>query len=241
MAGRRRRNSTASGKSPGLVSQKNKIRGIISRAKSRSYSPDASDKAAEFQQRLADALASARAVGGTEATRFLQWVEKQTKTQLPSLRATAVDSTLSTKTLDRKPKTLQSEIFWSAKLILSQAAVLRSFRSLADHLELAALAGRWSEAISTLDQIESAHGRAIWVIEARIALLQAHGGLDAQKEYLASIRKLAPNSLPVYLGRLFSIRNEPTTTLNTFLVDVEERISRVPQSATLKCSSLDPI
>jgi hypothetical protein len=206
-----------------LNSQKNRIRGIISHAKRRSYTEDHLDRAADFQHQLADALASARAAGGAQADRFLQWVRDQTQAQVPSLRMTAMNSTLSSRTLERVPKSLQAELSWTAKLLVSQSAMLNDFRRAAARLEEAALRGNWSKTKDNLDYIESVHGRSIWLLEAKIAALQAYEGLDAQKQYLSGIRKVAPNSLPAYLGRFFSIRNEPSTTLNSVLSDAEER------------------
>lgn len=235
MGHRKRQRSHSSSGSRRLVAQKNRIRGIIGRAKSRAYKEAGPDKASEFQQLLADALASAHEVGGEQADEFLRWVEAQTRAQVPALRTPAVDSQLSTETVDRKPKGLPFELAWAAKLLMSQVTSIREFRSLAEHLEASTLSGHWAEAESTLDSIEQSYGQSIWAVEARVAITQAHRGLDAQKRYLTSIRKKhSPNSLPAYLGRLYSIRNEPTTTLNSFLSDAEERIQRIPLNATLR-------
>lgn len=225
---------TPSTRKRALSKQKNKIRGLIASGKSHAYTPKAHDKVGQVRRDLSDALAAAGALGLAAGGKFLRWADAQVAQQLPELRSKPPVSELTTDALERKPRALTIEIEWASELLRPHLSEIIAFRALADQVEEAALLENWSEAVARLEDVESTFGRSIWWLEAHIAIQQAHQGLDAQKQWTASYRDLRPGSLQSYLARFFSVRNEPSTTLNSFLKDVDERVGRLKQQPTLQ-------
>jgi hypothetical protein len=218
-----------------LLAEKNRIRGIIDKAKARGYAPEPTNPSSTFQLELAAALVRSRErLRGKTASDFMEWVDRQTRSQVPHLQSTPVDSDLNAAALERRPKPLLDELRWASKLLSKHTALLSDFRASAVELEKAALQRDWNTANGILDNAQRRYGKSIWWVEATIAISQSEGGLDRQKVVTANIRKQRRNGLAGYLAAFFSIRNEPATTVNTFSKDTSERINRLKVSTTLK-------
>jgi len=218
-----------------LLVEKNRIRGIIDKAKARGYAPEPTNPSSTFQLELAAALVRSRErLRGKTASDFMEWVDRQTRAQVPNLQSAPVDSDLNAAALDRRPKPFLDELRWVSKLLSKHAALLSDFRISAVELEKAALQRDWTTANGILHHSQHMYGKSIWWVEATIAISQSEGGLDRQKAVTAGIRKQRRNGLAGYLAAFFSIRNEPATTVNTFSNDTADRINRLKVSTALR-------
>src|SRR6185369_15655460 len=83
--------------------------------------------------------------------------------------------------------------------------------------------GDFKQCARTLDALESELGVSLWLIEARITLLQAEHGLESQKSYSQSIREKTSN-LVSFITFYLSQRNEETTNPLRFGREFEGRL-----------------
>jgi len=103
------------------------------------------------------------------------------------------------------------ELDWAAAVFIHRAGALNAFFEMKNLLENYLLLGQYDECEKSLDRIEEVFGFSFWLLELRIAVLQLGKGLEAQKNYLASVRKLrSEGSLISFLGYYASWRNEGT-------------------------------
>ncbi|MDP3859333.1 MAG: hypothetical protein Q8Q73_16385 [Stagnimonas sp.] len=215
------------GKRTKLDVQKDRIRGLIAAGKSLRYRPEVNTKAEDFHRSLNDILVQAREqLSPRQATAFLHWVEQQTGTQLSALKGKPVAHGLSKAALRQRARSLSEELVWVARRIQEHYTTINSFRDAANELETAAIRADWTAAIAKLDDIEARFGPSFWLIESRIAIEQSRAGLESQKQLAAKIRKNGPRGLWAFISRYVSVRNEPTTALNSFYSDILERLNR---------------
>ena len=119
---------------------------------------------------------------------------------------------------------LERELAWAAALFSQRSSVLSKFVASKSQLELKLLTGSNDICEQLIDQIETDCGYSLWLLESKIAVLQAVKGLEAQKTYslhLGSLRK----DLVAYLAHLVSWRNEDTTNPAQFKKTLSERIA----------------
>jgi hypothetical protein len=222
-------------KKQALDKQKNRVRGALAQSRSRAFRKEAFDTQGILERALADVLVSARAtVAGAETESFVKWVEALKNSQAPDANSSRFDSGLSSEALSQVPRNLPEEIRWAAARLEPQASRINQLLQLKSEMEVRALTGDTRRALGVLDEIDSSFGRAIWCANARIAITQTYEGLDAQKQIVATARKNEPNGLLPFLARFISIRNEPSTTLNSYQTDTYQRISKFKKMPSLR-------
>ncbi len=107
------------------------------------------------------------------------------------------------------PIPVEKEILWSASVLRAHAARVREFRAQAHAFEAKLLHEGFDSAWTVLEEIERGLGMSLWLIEMRIAVLQLWKGLDAQKQFVNSIRALPGISgIVEFLSFHISARNE---------------------------------
>ena len=114
-----------------------------------------------------------------------------------------------------QPVSCSNEILWSAILLKLHTERITRFCTLAREFDSNVLAGRYEDAQSSLDAVESAVGYSLWLIESRLALLQVWKGLEAQKAYATQVRDPASPFVD-YFAYAVSERNEETTNPDRF-------------------------
>lgn len=114
------------------------------------------------------------------------------------------------------PASLERELAWAAALLQTESELLRQFVSWRDKIQQAVLSGNFPLAERLLDQMEQATGASLWLIEARIAVLQRSKGLEGQKAYVRSLNERHPNGFAAVVGYHVSGRNEDSATANRF-------------------------
>lgn len=105
----------------------------------------------------------------------------------------------------------EDEIRWATELLKPHSSRIRTFLERTAEFERTALAGDYRACFGFLDSIERDIGLSLWLVETRIALLQAAHGLERQKGYVNSIRASRVSNPVAVLAFYFSERNEPAT------------------------------
>lgn len=117
---------------------------------------------------------------------------------------------------DPEPTTLERELLWAAAALSQHSEAIERFIPFAEKFSKYVLASDVESATETLDALEQALGKSIWVVSNRIALLARAGGTPAQKALVATIRsESAIGELP-YLAYFISGRNETAFSLPSF-------------------------
>lgn len=124
----------------------------------------------------------------------------------------------------------EREMLWSCNLLAQYSDALNSFLDKRNEYENQVLNKDFESATSTLDDIERVHGYSIWLIEAKIALLQNKDGLDAQKNFLSFLYDTRDSGnyfdLVYYISFLISQRNEPHVKTQA-LIDIIKKQLKV--------------
>lgn len=119
----------------------------------------------------------------------------------------------------------QGEFSWTAGVLSCFTSELNNFVVLRDKFYGAFQRGQLDAAAAELDEIVGTFGHSIWSIDQRIKLLQASGGLKAQKDYLESvISTRGTGFLPGWMAYYSSLRAENTTS-PSMLEDVVVEVS----------------
>jgi hypothetical protein len=109
------------------------------------------------------------------------------------------------------------EVAWVAAQIMEEAQRIERFLDLKAAYEHALCRGASAECFTALDTLEEELGFSFWSIEARIGALQLYEGLEAQKNYLAQIRKARPSADVVsFVAHHVSRKLEPSTLPTRF-------------------------
>lgn len=123
---------------------------------------------------------------------------------------------------------LIQEILWVANLIKQNKDVINKFILKQEVFEDAVIQKEYENALSILKEIEEEHGYSMWLVEAKIALLQVNEGLDAQKNFIISMynRRKSNESFDevFYLSYLVSQRNEPLLKTDNFIKNITKAI-----------------
>lgn len=111
----------------------------------------------------------------------------------------------------------QMEIFWAKSILLQNVKFINIFLQLSDDYTKMVLKGKYKDALKKLDEIEDNFGQSLWLIKNKIATLQNSEGLEAQKNYVNSIKdELNDNRILNFIVHWTSIRNEDNTSITRF-------------------------
>jgi len=125
---------------------------------------------------------------------------------------------------------IQCEIFWALSIIKYKSEHLKAFLQLRTALELAYWKGDFAKCDSILKSIESSFGSSLWLVEVKMAILQADKGLEAQKHYLSEIKRSGVKIVS-YLAWSFSFRNEDSVTPTRYIKSIQKSITEVKNSS----------
>lgn len=105
---------------------------------------------------------------------------------------------------------------------------LTKFVEFANQLEGAFVRGLYDECHTLLQAIEEQFGLTIWFIKKNLLILQQSKGLEAQKNYLKTVRDqgLIRGFAP-YIAYHVSTRNEPTVSATHFLTRFAEQLAEI--------------
>lgn len=203
--------------------QRNKIRGVLGAAVSRSKDPTR-PRIERYRNGLRQALLDARpALSSADRSEFFDWLNVVVGGN--ELARQAVSYDLSRYTMEGPRISFASEVQWLIYRLRPHLEQLRVFRLRALELNDAFWGDDGSACFAKIRDIEQEFGRSIWQIETRLGLEQHFNGLEAQKAYLSEIKTVYPKGLPAFVAHFASIRNEDRSTMRLFKDDADRRIS----------------
>ncbi|AUL95101.1 hypothetical protein ACM6XL_001281 [Vibrio vulnificus] len=215
-------------KSKTLNKQKNKLRGLISKARSTAFQKGLNLEPSYIYCRgLKEIYLDSRTkLLPHEFEPFLLWVQEQNQTvasDLSKSNALYVDlaGVISTGV---SRSDLEDELIWVSTILKMNSVVINEFILFNEKLECFIISGLISEAISLIEEFESKHGTSFYTHENRIALENLNGGLEKQKEYVAEVRSKVKGGLLGFISYYTSIRNEDKTTITKFNEDLNTRL-----------------
>lgn len=121
----------------------------------------------------------------------------------------------------------EREIRWAAEYLQRFPEHLARFVSSVTEIETQVLHGDAGMAMESLDSLVTEYGPSLWSIRLRVALLQEVGGLEAQKQYAADIKRSAQgNGVVPYIVHEISVRNEESVTVARFRSRINQQLSQ---------------
>lgn len=215
-------------KSKTLNKQKNKLRGLISKARSTTFRKGLNLKPSYIYCRgLKEIYMDSRTkLLPHEFEPFLLWVQEQNQTVASDLSKSEtlyvdLEGVISTGV---SRSNLENELIWISTILKINSVLLNEFILFNEKLECSIISGSIPEAISLIEDFESKHGTSFYTNENRIALENLNGGLEKQKEYVAEVRSKVKNGLLGFISYYTSIRNEDKTTITKFNEDLNTRL-----------------
>lgn len=117
------------------------------------------------------------------------------------------------------------ELQWAVESLVTFAPQvltgLRLQREISDHL----IAGQGDQALAALDAMDEAIGLSLTSIATRLAVLQLHGGLEAQKDELARLRSSGVAQNVQFFAYWWSVRAEESSSWKNFARNFERRMA----------------
>lgn len=214
----------------------NRIRGAVGSVRSRKFEKFQKDKALQDSLRINRVLTEARKFLNEQAyERFLAWANLHVKTYAPSIEQSKYRYEELGSYSRKPPLDIMAEISATCSRLALNSEIISEFRLFADGVEEAYWRDDTTALQRHLDDVESAFGQSLWLIEAHIALKQAFEGLESQKRYTQQIRTKARNGIGAYIAHFLSVKNEPTVTHSRFAENIERRLqrSKLPNSAKI--------
>ncbi|MEG8052893.1 hypothetical protein QP185_05895 [Sphingomonas aerolata] len=115
------------------------------------------------------------------------------------------------------------DFLWEASLLGHFSSEINSFVVYRSRYESALFAADYETCESTLNELEACHGLSLWLVDARINLLQMKDGLSAQRSYLEGlIESPGVDRVPAYLAFWFSHRTDPNVSAQSIADEAEE-------------------
>ncbi|NVO60930.1 hypothetical protein [Photobacterium damselae] len=215
-------------KSKTLNKQKNKLRGLISKARSTAFQKGLNlEPSYIYCKGLKEIYLDSRTkLLPHEFEPFLLWVQEQNQTvasDLSKSNALYIDlaGVISTGV---SRSDLEDELIWVSTILKMNSVIINEFILFNEKLECFIISGLILEAISLIEEFESKHGTSFYTHENRIALENLSGGLERQKEYVAEVRSKVKGGLLGFISYYTSIRNEDKTTITKFNEDLNTRL-----------------
>lgn len=217
-------------KTKAINKQKNKVRGLIAKARSNAFKKGFSiDPSYVYCQGIKEIYLDSRTkLLSHEFSPFLNWVDEQNRTVAFDLLASkpryADLAGVISSGISRGD--LEAELLWVTHLLTNQSPKINDFVDFNTKLENLILAEKINEAINLIETFDNRHGSSFYTHEIRIALENLSGGLEQQKSYVAKVRSNVNGGLLGFLSYYISIRNENKTTISKFKEDLNLRLEK---------------
>lgn len=176
--------------------------------------------------RSENTLIIARAANDTEFEKAAQWAVMHLRTRGPlqRLRPRRLGELYQGSPLEPLP--LNKELIWAREIVLQNRDVIRGILLLKFRIEGALLANDYPLTIQLLDELEATQGYSLFSVSTRLAVLQIDEGLEAQKEFLRSIRSQTVGGNLPFFGYWWSVRCEDSSSWQNFERDFKARLKR---------------
>lgn len=180
-------------------------------------------------------VSAVQKVFGDEQLTFLSWAERVRfggRSVLPRpFPKTVAD-------MAQIPAYSESDTHETLKLLnirfLAHRKKITDFLSRKEEYNRYLLNSEYQKCSEVLKYVEENFGSSAWLLEGKIALLSEYEGLQAQKEFSASVGTRAPKTLIAALAHYFSQRNEPSVSPVRFISRIENAVQRSELSPPLK-------
>lgn len=201
-----------------LTSAKNRMRGVISGSRDRSYRKGNGGRSSKLRSSLKSCLLAARAeLYPSEYADFLSWYTNLLGSMIiPTISEPGSYQYLSGVVV-RSPKvSIRKELLWVATYIGFHASTFSTFVRKALQVEQLILAGEFEASLEELEALDSEHGHSFWSSQLRIAIAQAIGGLEAQKNVVRELRQQHRRGILSYVSYFTGVRNEEKASWSHF-------------------------
>ncbi|HEL4238250.1 TPA: hypothetical protein UM793_004139 [Stenotrophomonas maltophilia] len=125
---------------------------------------------------------------------------------------------------DVPAKSLKFELRWLSCRFADASKDLCEFIDGRDLVEMLVLRSEYEAALAALSDLESSIGASLWSTSLRIALLQQIGGDQAQKEFLAELRRSNKGAVLPFFARYASQRAEKAVPIGWYLENGRRRL-----------------
>lgn len=214
---------------------KNVVRGLVGYLRGGRLDPNDYDYLRYYQLKKRSILNLVRSQDSIyDAEKAYQWVSNQLESQVaPSFYHSPDSIYLLTGIPTEGEQSLQECMAWITLRILSNTEKINEFLSIIWSIDQKIQSGDES-VIDDIDHSISKLGYSYWVVDAKIQTLQTFKGLEAQKTYVDTLKRVSPKSILAFYAHYTSVRNEPNTSLTSFTASVKRTISRSTLGPSLK-------
>lgn len=202
---------------------RNRVRGLFHQAKERGFGVDDSVRAERLRTTLRSVILDARLIiPATGYKENLNWLYTQTEFafRAPSY---SIGQGLLYRNVYSPATSFRNELEWIASRLTNARETISRHLEAREKISILYLNGDHSELIECLDSVEKELGDSHWSISTRIAVLQTFEGIEAQKEFLAAIRKKSNSGLTAAFAFHTSVRNEPSVSFPWFESRLKKR------------------
>ncbi len=111
---------------------------------------------------------------------------------------------------------LVSEIRWACARVSAECAKISYYIELRREAIDGCWSGNSARALQALDDIDALFGQSLWAISARVSIIQWFSGIEQQKAYSATLKKLLGRGAAAFVAHYVSVRNEPSVSHRVF-------------------------
>lgn len=202
---------------------RNRVRGLFHQAKERGFGVDDNVRAERLRTTLRSVILDARLIIPASGYKDnLNWLYSQTEFAFRA-PSDSIGQGLLYRNVYSPAASLKNELEWIAARIRNAKGTISRHLAARERISNLYLTGDYRELIEHLDGIESDLGDSHWSISTRIAALQMFEGIEAQKEFLAAIRKKSNSGLTAAFAFHTSVRNEPSVSFSWFESGIKKR------------------
>ena len=196
---------------------------MLSAARQRGFGVD--DKARKKRAKYAMRLIVMEAKNSLSPERYeehLDWLHSQLSSN-SNEKSLDIGKGLLFTNIPGTPAPLDNEVRWVVARLIASAKTIHIHLVLREEISRQIIGGNGDEALVLCDRIEASLGESHWLISTRLYILQRFRGIDAQKEYLETLRRHASRCVSTVYAYFSSIRNEPSVSMQWFKDDVRKR------------------
>lgn len=201
------------------------LRGLVGSIKERAYGVDQSVRTFRAVRGLRDVHGKARET--LSPLSYSAYFDYINSFAAEMLRQVPLKGYSNVAALVEMPElSLADEVLWNIARIKAAAGEISKTIQMNQELGDIVWAGARG-ALEKAQEISDEFGESIFLIERRIFLHQQAGGLEAQKRYVATVKRALQRGVAPFLSHHFSVRNEPSTSVARFTADVKKRCEKI--------------
>lgn len=123
-----------------------------------------------------------------------------------------------------EPLPLAQELRWTIEILRQFAGTIIRHLQAVEAIQREIIVGNSDDALKQLDALEAAEGFSLFSISTRVGVLQVFSGLEAQKDFYASIRRSNAHPNVQFFAYWWSVRAEESSSWQNFKRDFRHRL-----------------